>query len=794
MNPQQKHCRCKNFFASERAVSTILAFVIITGILISAFAILMAIQVPQWTKETEATHAAKVPLSFAELDSVIDMAILRDDSSSSGCRLEMMPESVPAVGVHASAGMLEFNNSAEVFRFKACAPDAVADTDSLYWLSTPVNFSIYETYHVVTPDRGAELALEIGEDKIYDSGDEEYLAGGFWFNNFAVINNTTLYTSELAIHAMNITIGLNSSIIADYKGSAGGKYDDPGNGDGYGSGTIEKTYYENGTVKTISGNFSAGGGGAGHNGTGGNGGRAQCRGVYNSTGFYYIGDSWGEGGQGGSEYGNKDNSHEYYPGSGGGGGSAGRPLPQFGNGRYAGGKGGAGGGSVSLDAIIINIAGNISVNGEEGGKGSNAWDSAGGGGGGGSGGTILLKGDNVTITGNLFAKGGKGGKGGKAWDWDKYQGGPDYGIPENNGGGGGGGCGGRIKVFYDSNLSASNGLNSHVDVSGGEKGTRGSGGQGVAGEDGTPGVAGTVHNLSIPYSPQVYYYDVGYLISNVTATQGHIGYNTNTSLVCYGNMTWDKTVDEDTNIIMKVRTSINKSMHKNYTMSWDDCPPVANGTDISDLSSVSDGHRYVQWRAEFYTFDLSKTPVLSSVNISYEYGIPFIVNSSGSIRYSSQYTDFSNFKLIYAQGATLKKQTEGGLMLSAPPIVISKQQDHTKLTLTAMNLTGSDETLSGGFRATIKASDTNSELITGGLYFTNLTINITTEYPDVWEEWFNDTCEDAGLEFGTNPGNYNITREGNRLQIAFHGNETIPVNIWLKSAEAGIELKKKLLW
>jgi hypothetical protein len=194
MNPQQKHCRCKNFFASERAVSTTLAFVIITGILISTFAILMAVQVPQWTKETEATHAAKVPLSFAELDSVIDMAILRDDSSSSGCRLEMMPESVPAVGVHASAGTPVFDNSAEKFCFMACAPSDIAPSDKTthWWNSTPSNFSDanYTKCHVATQDYGAELALELGEDMIFDSGGIEELSGSFQCNKFAVTGST----------------------------------------------------------------------------------------------------------------------------------------------------------------------------------------------------------------------------------------------------------------------------------------------------------------------------------------------------------------------------------------------------------------------------------------------------------------------------------------------------------------------------------------------------------------------------------------------------------------------------
>lgn len=742
MNPKQKNCRCKNFFASERAVSTTLAFVIITGILISTFAILMAVQVPQWTKETEATHAAKVPLSFAELDSVIDLAILRDDSSSSGCRLEMMPESVPAVGVHASAGMLEFNNSAEKFSFMACAPFEVAPDDNTthWWNSTPSNFSDanYTKCHVATQDYGAELALELGEDMIFDSGGIEELSGSFQCNKFAVTGSTTLLTSNLIIYAREITIESGSEINADGRGSAGGIQDHPGKGGGPGGNNAE--------------NNSAGGGGAGHGGAGGAGGANFTDGV---------------GGASGIKYESPTDDKTALAGSGGGGGSTG----EFGAGgsQIIAGEAGNGGGYILLHAPIINIAGTLSVNGGGGGNGGDSGFSAGGGGGGGSGGGVLLKGDYVTVSGTstLYANGGWGGNGGSSGN--------------KPGGGGGGGAGGIIKMFYDSNLVFSS-SNAHVNKGiGGQKG-------GTFGgtKDGVDGENGCVNNTWIPYAPQVRYYATGWLESCVFDNPDK------TSLVHYGIMTWNTTTDEDTNIIMKVRTSINKSMDKNITMSWDNCPPVVNGTDISDLPSVSDGNQYIQWRAEFITFDLSKTPVLSSVNISYEYGIPFIVNTSGNISYRSQYTDMRNFELVYAQGATIKNQAEGVLMVSDPSISISKEDDITELKITAINLTGNNKTLSGGFRATITPYDTNSVLITGGLYYTNFMVNITTEYPAVWEKWFNDTCEDAGLDFGTNIGNYNITGNGTHakpLSIAFYGNETRPVKIWLKSAEAKIKMR-----
>ncbi|MFZ2070026.1 MAG: hypothetical protein WAV32_00145 [Halobacteriota archaeon] len=754
MKEENRCNRVKNFIISEVAASTVLGFVIIVGILFTAFGIFTAVQVPLWTKETEAVHAAKMPLEFAELDSAIDTAILRNDSSSSGCRVEMKPDSVPVVGIQASAGMLEFDNASEKFCFMACAPgeEIPHNLSAPGWNSTPCKFSDanYTKCHVVTQDYGAELALESSEgDIIYDSGGVEELSGSFQCNKFEVIGTgTTLYTSNLNIYAREITIGSGSEINANGRGSAGGIQDHDGKGDEPGRNNAE--------------NNSAGGGGAGHGGAGGAGGASW----------------WGVGGAGGSKYERPTDDKEALAGSGGGGGSTGELMP--GSSQIIAGEGGNGGGYIFLHAPIINIAGKLSVNAGNGGPGGGYDDSCGGGGGGGSGGSILLKGDYVTVssTGTFSAKGGNGGKGGMHYN-------RGHNVTDTDGAGGGGGAGGLIKIFYDSSLSFSG---PPPDVAGGANGTSGKNYSGFynPSTDGENGTNGSVNNTKIPYTPYVCYYATGYLTSEA--------YNTTTPLVFYGNMTWNATLKEDTSIVMKVRTSLDKNM--TYAMPWDDydCPPVVNGTDISDLPSVSDGNQYIQWRAEFMTFDLSKTPVLHWVNISYEYGIPFIVNTSGSIRYRSQYTDYRNFELVYAQGATLKKQAKGELIVSEPSITIrninTSNLKYTKLIITAINLTGDNNTLNGGFHAAITPYDSTSKLITGGLYFTNLSINITTDYPDVWRKWFNDTCSKADLEYGTDPGNYDITRSGTHfLEVVFYGSETRPVKIWLKSAGAKIKLE-----
>jgi len=82
----------------------------------------------------------------------------------------------------------------------------------------------------------------------------------------------------------------------------------------------------------------------------------------------------------------------------------------------------------------------------------------------------------------------------------------------------------------------------------------------------------------------------------------------------WGVMSW---IGEPQDTIkMKVRTS-NDSLMSGATP-WPDCPLVINGQDISGLSSVHDGDRYIQYRAELASpSPLFVTPCLHEVTIEY---------------------------------------------------------------------------------------------------------------------------------------------------------------------------------
>ncbi len=734
--------------AREEAVSTALGFVLIVGILVTSFTIFMATQVPQTTKVLEAQHFYRIPMDFSKLCAAIDTAILYNNTVR-GSEVDMEPKGVPIVGVLPAGGRLEFNATGERFSYKACAPSDTLPPDNNtthWWNSTPANFSLYEKYHVVTTENGTELALEVPEQNlIFNSGKVENIAGVFRCNNFVVNNSTVLWTSGLIVRALNIYVGPNSIISASGHGAAGGIQDHDGEGASPGKN---------------SGNDCSGGGGGGYGGKGGKGGNS----------------SHGDGGAGGEADCDPTDYRVYKSGSGGGGGSTGEFQP--GGSQIIAGEGGNGGGYIVLDAQNITIAGILSANGGNGGTGGGGGsDSPGGGGGGGAGGCILLRGDYINLTKAVFyAKGGNGGDGGEPGS--------------EPGGGGGGGGGGVIKIFYNSSF-----INDSFtyDVSGGRGGKKGGTFNGT--QDGENGTEGEYKFIKQRYYPEVYYYASGWLESSV--------YDTGTTLVRYGTITCNATVPEDTSIVIRVRTSIDPDM--STALPWEDCPPVVNGADISDLPSVSNGHRYVQWRAEFTTTDLYRTPVLHYVNLSYEHGIPFLVNSSGYIEYHSQYTRYPDFRTLYAQGGILKNQGEKGFMLTGPHISISREKfngvDIASLHITTINLTGDSASseVSGRLKPSIKPSGTDSTVITDGLYYCNLSINIFTEHPEVWYNWFNKTCNGTGLNWSKPPVNwskapvYYINDSAtNRLQVVFYGNETVPVRLWLTRAETRINLESGL--
>lgn len=238
------------------------------------------------------------------------------------------------------------------------------------------------------------------EDLIVD-GTTLVLHGEVEYESVMIVNGGVIYvtpfdgtgdTGMLILNADNIFIDTTSSINADgagYRGIENGSGEGPGGGEG-GAAVWD------------------GGGGGGYGGKGGNGVRD-----------YWYGNVID--GIGGSSYGDPESMSILMGSAGGSGGTR--------DGDY-GGFGGPGGGAVILEANTIQIAGTVTANGNGGYIYRN--DASGGG----SGGGILIIGGNIILNGGLLcANGGGGGTVGGALD-----------------DGGGGGSGGRVKVFYRTEL------------------------------------------------------------------------------------------------------------------------------------------------------------------------------------------------------------------------------------------------------------------------------------------------------------------------------------------------------
>jgi len=430
--------------------------------------------------------------------------------------------------------------------------------------------------NVTTTETGEVVLSKVCPDgDLILNGATTTLSGEKYYCNVRLTNGAVLYTSSteiLKIHAISIYIDSTSRIDGDGRGYPGAPRTsacgEQNNGQGPGAGT--------GGYATVNDN-GPGGGGGGYGGAGGNGGGAA---ILGGRDFYE--------GIGGSTYGSSSDD-SLYLGSGGG---AGGDSCRSGTTGY-GGAGGAGGGAVLLDAETIEIAGTITMKGQNGEAGILGDTTGTGGGGGGSGGTILIKGKNVVITGTLDVRGGNGGA--------RSPGG-------TGGGAGGGGGGGRIKIFAE---SLDDELATYL-YSGGING--GPSGGTPAAQDGQ---AGTLFVQQTPYISAMYP-DSGKIASQV--------FDTTYEKAAFIKLSWMEELPEGCDITFEVRASNSSFSKDSSTPDW-----VSLGTQNSPVTSSLPVGRYKQWRATLTSCqDRTQTPILKEVLVVYD-SAPPPITISGTI-------------------------------------------------------------------------------------------------------------------------------------------------------------------
>jgi photosystem II stability/assembly factor-like uncharacterized protein len=113
--------------------------------------------------------------------------------------------------------------------------------------------------------------------------------------------------------------------------------------------------------------------------------------------------------------------------------------------------------------------------------------------------------------------------------------------------------------------------------------------------------AGTAPNGEVYRSG---YHTDGYLVSSVFDANGD----------SFGVISWSDSLSNQT-LTVKIRTDTLPDM--STAAAWGSCPPAVNGGDISNLPSVVDGQRYMQYRLELSTGDRSISPALKWISTTY---------------------------------------------------------------------------------------------------------------------------------------------------------------------------------
>jgi hypothetical protein len=267
-------------------------------------------------------------------------------------------------------------------------------------------------------------------------------------------------------------------------------------------------------------------------------------------------------------------------------------------------------------------------------------------------------------------------------------------------------------------------------------------------------------------------YSQGYLESNLSASEGHIGNDTGSENREYGNLTWYTSLPGNTRIVLKVRTDMFPNM--THAKNWSDCPGIEsqdgpNTHPLAEISSVSGGHRYVQYRAELSTWDPEKTPTLLNVSISYSSpsGGVVLATAGGAITFASNYHYLPNHVLSYENGAVIKSQGAEDLMLCNWAQPFQNESGVPRIDLSLVNMTGPPFTpYSGVPVVTVRVFREDHKLIADPFYYPNITINITTNYNTTWSNWLNRTLEEAGL---TAEYDYEVDKGDNWVKVVFKG-------------------------
>jgi hypothetical protein len=108
-----------------------------------------------------------------------------------------------------------------------------------------------------------------------------------------------------------------------------------------------------------------------------------------------------------------------------------------------------------------------------------------------------------------------------------------------------------------------------------------------------------------------------------------------------------------------------------------------------------------------------------------------------------------------------------GIVIQPPPILINNESGVPTIDISMIDLIGSNDSYSGTTATSVENSYVEYDSIS--TKFHNLSLNISTAYPTIWGNWFNDTLAESGLS----TANYNVSvnKTSNYVVVDFYGDE-----------------------
>jgi hypothetical protein len=140
------------------------------------------------------------------------------------------------------------------------------------------------------------------------------------------------------------------------------------------------------------------------------------------------------------------------------------------------------------------------------------------------------------------------------------------------------------------------------------------------------------------------------------------------------------------------------------------------------------------------------------------------VTSTGGMKYISNNMHYVNQQLSYENGAVILNQGDGQVIRVAPQLIVEDLGPVSRVSFILISVSGKDTAIQGVGTVLVK-----TQLITytdRNLRFTpseTLYVNVTTEFPLAWTNYFNMSLKEAGLVSGTD---FNISFTDNNVTLA----------------------------